>query len=39
VVSLKDIQRERGEIAIEGVGTMDSHAAEQPACIASTCAS
>jgi hypothetical protein len=30
VVSLKDIQRERGEIAIEGVGTMDLSAAEEP---------
>jgi len=30
VVSLQDIQRERGEIAIEGVGTMDLSAADQP---------
>jgi hypothetical protein len=30
LVSLKDVQRERGELAIEGVGTMDLSAAEQP---------
>jgi hypothetical protein len=30
VVSLQNIQRERGEIAIEGVGTMDLSAAEEP---------
>ena len=30
IVSLQDIQRERGEIAIEGVGTMDLAAAEKP---------
>jgi len=30
LVSLKEVQRERGEIAIEGVGTMDLTAAEQP---------
>jgi hypothetical protein len=30
LVSLKDVQRERGEVAIEGVGTMDLSAAEQP---------
>jgi hypothetical protein len=30
VISLKDIQRERGEIAIEGVGTMDLAAEETP---------
>ena len=30
IVSLKDIQRERGEIAIEGVGTMDLVASERP---------
>ena len=36
VVSLEDIQRERGEIAIEGVGTMDLAAADARACIAST---
>jgi hypothetical protein len=30
VVSLKDIQRERGEIAIEGIGTMDLVAADEP---------
>ena len=30
VVSLQDIQRERGEIAVEGVGTMDLTAGEQP---------
>jgi len=30
VISLKDIQRERGEIAIEGVGTMDLTAEERP---------
>jgi len=30
LVSLKDVQRERGEVAIEGVGTMDLTAAEQP---------
>jgi hypothetical protein len=29
VVSIQDIQRERGEIAIEGVGTMDLSAADQ----------
>ena len=29
LVSLKEVQRERGEIAIEGVGTMDLTAAEQ----------
>jgi hypothetical protein len=29
VVSIEDIQRERGEIAIEGVGTMDLSAAER----------
>jgi hypothetical protein len=30
VISLKDVQRERGEIAIEGVGTMDLAVGEQP---------
>ena len=30
VVSIKDIQRERGEIAIEGVGTMDLKTDERP---------
>jgi hypothetical protein len=30
VVSIKDIQRERGEIAIEGVGTMDLIAPDRP---------
>lgn len=30
VVSIKDIQRERGEIAIEGVGTMDLKTADSP---------
>ena len=30
IVSLKDVQRERGEIAIQGVGTMDLTAVEQP---------
>jgi hypothetical protein len=30
LVSLKDIQRERGEIAIEGAGTMDLSARDQP---------
>lgn len=30
VVSLKDVQRERGEIAVEGVGTLDLTAAERP---------
>jgi hypothetical protein len=30
LVSLKDIQRERGEVAIEGVGTMDLSARDQP---------
>jgi hypothetical protein len=29
VVSIQDIQRERGEIAVEGVGTMDLSAAER----------
>lgn len=29
IVSIQDIQRERGEIAIEGVGTMDLSAADQ----------
>jgi hypothetical protein len=30
LVSLKDVQRERGEVAVEGVGTMDLTAAERP---------
>ena len=30
VVSVKDIQRERGEIAVEGVGTMDLAAPDRP---------
>ncbi len=30
MISLKDVQRERGEIGIEGVGTLDLSAAERP---------
>jgi hypothetical protein len=30
VVSIRDVQRERGEIGVEGVGTMDLTAAERP---------
>ena len=30
MISLKDVQRERGEIGVEGVGTLDLSAAERP---------
>lgn len=30
LISLKDVQRERGEIGVEGIGTLDLSAAERP---------